>query len=258
MRKINTASEFIKWLRKAAAEPTLYVMGCFGAPLNDKTKARYLSNHKYNRRPERQEMIRKATNGTYGFDCVCLIKGILWGWCGDPDDIYGGADYVVNDVPDLDAEQMMEVCKDLSSDFSDILPGEVVGMPGHIGVYVGDGLCIECTPSWANGVQYTACGNIGPVKGYPTRSWDRHGKLPYITYDTAPKPEPAPGPAPEEVPEHDRRYNSLEDVPGFANATITKMLKKGLLKGRADGSLDLSDDMVRIYYVIDKTGLFGD
>ena len=57
---------------------TLYVMGCFGAPLNKKNKERYTKNHPYNQKPERTAMIMSASNDTFGFDCVCLIKGILW------------------------------------------------------------------------------------------------------------------------------------------------------------------------------------
>ena len=31
--------------------------------------------------------------------------------------------------------------------------GEMVWMDGHVGIYIGDGLAVECTPSWANKVQ---------------------------------------------------------------------------------------------------------
>lgn len=53
-------------------------------------------------------------------------------------------------------------------------------------MYVGDGLVIECTPKWDDGVQYTACLNIGSVSGYNGRKWTRHGKLPYVTYEGKP------------------------------------------------------------------------
>lgn len=65
---------------------TLYVMGCFGAPLTGGNVTRYCSNHTYNKQAARTAMIKAAANQSppvYGFDCVCLIKGILWGWCGD-------------------------------------------------------------------------------------------------------------------------------------------------------------------------------
>ena len=70
---------------------TLYVMGCFGAPMTASNKKRYTQNHSYNRQPARTAMINAASADTFGFDCVCLIKGVLWGWSGDKNAIYGGA-----------------------------------------------------------------------------------------------------------------------------------------------------------------------
>lgn len=167
---------------------TLYVMGCFGAPMTATNKERYKKNHKYNTDPERQAMIDAATADTFGFDCVCLIKGVLWGWCGDKGKTYGGATYKANGVPDIGADSMITKCSDLSTDFSNIEIGEAVWMEGHIGVYVGDGLSVECTPRWSNDVQLTAC-NCSK-SGYNRRNWTKHGKLPYITYEaeTAEKP----------------------------------------------------------------------
>lgn len=52
---------------------------------------------------------------------------------------------------------MITVCKNVSTDFSRIEVGEAVWMEGHIGVYIGDGLAVECTPCWDNKVQITAC-----------------------------------------------------------------------------------------------------
>ena len=72
---------------------TLYVMGCFGAPMTEANKKRYCANHNYNKNPERQKMIKAATSDTFGFDCVCLIKGVLWGWNGNKNKTYGGAIY---------------------------------------------------------------------------------------------------------------------------------------------------------------------
>jgi|GEM_PF-2925887 len=53
-------------------------------------------------------------------------------------------------------------------------------MSGHIGVYIGGGLAVECTPAWDDKVQITACNKT--VYGYHRRNWTKHGKLPYITY----------------------------------------------------------------------------
>jgi len=99
--------------------------------------------------------------------------------------MYGGAKYESNDVPDIDCNDMMKRCSEISTDFSKIEVGEALGMQGHIGVYIGDGLAVECTPSWRNCVQITAVANIGAKNGYNARRWTRHGKLPYVTYEKA-------------------------------------------------------------------------
>lgn len=159
---------------------TLYVMGCFGAPMTAGNKKRYTQNHDYNKQSARTKMINAASADTFGFDCVCLIKGVLWGWNGDKSATYGGAKYKSNNVPDIGADSMIKVCKDVSTDFSKIEVGEAVWMSGHIGVYIGDGLAVECTPKWENKVQVTAC-NCSK-SGYNRRNWTKHGKLPYVTY----------------------------------------------------------------------------
>ena len=169
---------------------TLYVLGCIGAPMTSANRDRYSSNLSYNRQAERLAKIKAATADTFGFDCVCLIKSLLWGWDADTGHVYGGSDYASNDVPDIDANQMIRVCSDVSTNFSNIQIGEAVWMEGHIGVYIGDGLAVECTPRWDDGVQITAVHNIGKKAGYNGRSWTKHGKLPYVTYEAAPAEKP--------------------------------------------------------------------
>ena len=183
------ASEFIEKLQDIVDNyKTLYVMGCFGAPLTGGNVSRYCTNHSYNKQAARTAMIKAAANKNppvYGFDCVCLIKGVLWGWCGDASKTYGGASYASGGVPDIGADTMITKCSGLSTDFSKIVPGEAVWLKGHIGVYIGGGKVIECSPAFKNCVQVTACLNIGAISGLNGRRWTKHGKLPYITYDTA-------------------------------------------------------------------------
>lgn len=184
-----TSTDFIKKLQNIVDHyKTLYVMGCFGAPLTGGNVQRYCTNHDYNKQAARTAMIKAAANQNppvYGFDCVCLIKGVLWGWSGDASKSYGGAGYAVNGVPDIGADTMITKCTGVSTSFGNIVPGEAVWLPGHIGVYIGGGKVIECTPAFKNCVQVTACLNIGAISGLNGRKWTKHGKLPYITYDTA-------------------------------------------------------------------------
>lgn len=181
------ANEFVAKLKDIAENhKTLYVMGCIGAPLTSKYASRYLTNYAYNKQPARTAMIKAATDTnpvTFGFDCVCLVKSVLWGWNGDTEKPYGGATYQANSVPDIDCNVMIERCTDVSSDFRSIQIGELLWMSGHVGVYIGNGLAVECTPIWNNGTQITAVGNIGKKSGYNSRTWTKHGKLPYVEYE---------------------------------------------------------------------------
>lgn len=172
-----------KCIKVAKNYKTLYVMGCFGAPMNEANKKRYCTNHSYNKKSARTAMIQAASSDTFGFDCVNLIKGILWGWIGNKNATYGGAKYASNGVPDTNADGMIKLCNDVSTDFSKIEIGEAVWLKGHIGVYIGNGLAVECTPAWDNCVQITAC-NCNK-NGYNRRNWTKHGKLPYISYEKA-------------------------------------------------------------------------
>lgn len=175
-----------KAIEIAKSYKTLYVMGCFGAPLTGSNVNRYCTNHSYNRAADRTAMIKAAANQNppvYGFDCVCLIKGILWGWSGDASKTYGGAQYATGGVPDIGADTMITRCEGVStSGWANMAVGEAVWMSGHIGIYIGDGLAVECSPKWENKVQITAVGNIGSKAGYNTRTWTKHGKLPYVDY----------------------------------------------------------------------------
>lgn len=178
------SSEFVNIAKDIANNyKTIYILGAFGAPMNDNNKKRYTNNYSYNEQQSRKSKILNASSDTFGFDCVCLIKGILWGWNGNKNMTYGGATYCSNGVPDVNADQMMNYCTNISSDFSNIKIGEVVHMSGHIGIYIGDGLVVECTPIWKDGVQITAVGNISKKNGYNTRYWEKHGMLSFIDYN---------------------------------------------------------------------------
>lgn len=164
---------------------TMYVMGCFGWPMNDYNKQRAMREYAYNR--NRADKINAAAADTFGFDCVNLIKALLWGWRGDEKAEYGGVTYKWGGVPDIDEGTMFSLCTERSTDFSHIEVGEAVWMQGHIGIYVGDGLVVECTPAWEDGVQITACNR--DKAGYHRRNWTKHGKLPYVQYEAKDEPE---------------------------------------------------------------------
>ena len=165
---------------------TAYMLGPWGWPANDKMITRATTNG--GNAKTNQQWLAKA-NAIKGrgfiFDCVGLIKGILWGWSGDLSRTYGGAGYACNGVPDYDAKKMIDCCQEVSTDFTTIVPAEAVWLDGHIGVYVGEGKVVEATPKWLGGVQRSTCSNVS-AKLIPgtagTRRWTKHGKLPWVDY----------------------------------------------------------------------------
>ena len=167
---------------------TLYVMGCFGAPMTEANKQRYINHHEYNQRPGPKAAILAASADTFGFDCVCLIKSILWLWRGDKNAVYGGATYASNGVPDIGADTIITKCTGVKTAFNaaDMVPGELLWKSGHVGIYIGNGQAVECTPAWANCVQITDVANICSTGDRPSRTWTKHGRLPYVAYDTMP------------------------------------------------------------------------
>ena len=190
MAKIETAVQLAAKCKDIAQNyKSLYVLGAFGWPMTAEKKARAMREQAFNSKAERKAKLNAVTSDTFGFDCVNLIKALLWGWSGDKAKTYGGAAYGSNGVPDIDADQMIKVCSNVSADFSTIQVGEVVWLKGHIGVYIGNGLAVECTHRWKDGVQITAVHNIGTKAGYNGRTWTKHGKLPYVTYAVVPQKE---------------------------------------------------------------------
>lgn len=207
---------------------TLYVMGCFGAPLNEKNKKRYTTNHSYNMNFNRKCKILEKDENCFGFDCVNLIKGVIWGWNGDKTKTYGGAVYKSNGCPDISADQMIHECIEISTNFNDIIPGAAVWMHGHIGVYIGKNTVIECTPIWEDGVQKTALNQ---------RKWLKWGKLPYIKYV-------------EKVEKEDPNNGKSEEYPPeWAKTAIDFFASKGYLKGDGKGNYGMSDDMIRLIVI---------
>lgn len=181
-----TAKELVeKAIDIAKNYNTVYMWGVFGAPVTESVIAGKTAQYPSWYTAAKQTAFRKLIGkGYFGFDCVCLIKAILWGWTGDSSKSYGGASYASNGVPDIGADAMIGKCSNVSTTGWDSMEiGEALWCTGHIGLYIGDGLAVECTPAWQNKVQITAVKNIGTKDGYNARKWTKHGKLPYVTYD---------------------------------------------------------------------------
>lgn len=238
--KIMTSEKFVKKIKDVADNyKTVYANGMFGQPITKSAveqKAKQLPKW-YGKNNNKENILSLVGKGYFGFDCVCLIKGVLWGWNGDASKTYGGAVYESNGVPDISENEMIRRCNGVSTNFGNIVAGEVVWNDGHIGVYVGDGKVVECTPRWENGVQYTNLANLG-YNGGNSRFWTKHGKLPYIDYTAETKPTE------QEKKEKTKTVNidllvlrKGENRGNEQIKTLQRLLKQlGYYKGSIDGS----------------------
>lgn len=145
--KIN---DFVGRCIELEAKPTLYKLGTF----MNKYDGKYLLS-----------------------DCSGLIKGILWGY---PEN----GKYNSNGVPDINADTMIKNCSEVGTNFYHLPFGAVVHMPAHIGVHIGNGVCIESSPRWENGIQKTFINGSGykNTQGLHSRTWSKWGLFKYIDY----------------------------------------------------------------------------
>lgn len=150
--------DFINGLFKAYNSPNSYLKGCLGS----------------------------YYNGIWYFDSASLVKAILWGWNGDVLQKYGGAKYKARGISNLCANSLIKKCLKLTSDFHNIQVGELVWMPSHVGVYIGNGQVIECANEWGKkGILITNISLDGSryFRGEKSPfSWQKHGFLPYVEY----------------------------------------------------------------------------
>lgn len=191
-----TNKEFTENIIKALDIPTLYVMGGIGYKLDAKGKQR-TQNNQWNTTPSRKNYINNASNDTRAFDCVGIIKNILWGGFKTEEDIkkgtYCGAKY--DNKTDFSADGMIKNgAINQTTDFNKQIPtGALLWKSGHVGVYLGktarytkDGKArhtvLECSPSFANKVQITFLQNLNEFYGN-SRKWTKWALLKGVEYD---------------------------------------------------------------------------
>ena len=114
MSKVFTAQQFIdklKWLVNDV--PNVYHSGKGWSTLN--------------------------SSGKWQFDCVLSVKCILWGFKADKKLFRGGTVYKSNGVADFTCNGALDLCSDVSQDFSHLEAGEYLCMKGtkynHSGIY---------------------------------------------------------------------------------------------------------------------------
>ena len=229
-------NEFLERVDKALNSKTLYVSGCFGAPMSEELgptqgKFRYLNNNYVNQQEPNHTWILNATFDTFGFDCVNLIKGCVWEWDGDVTRVYGGAGYKINGLEECNANSILtRYGYDVSSDFSKIVPGEIVWMQDHVGVYVGNGYVVEATSRWEHKVLKSVCLNVMDTADIHRRKWSRHGKLKCLDYGEAKTPvivEPVAKPVESDIVKYKVvKGDNLTKIAAKYNTTVDKIVER--------------------------------
>ena len=172
-----TSKEFVDIAIKISKLNTAYASGTFGQkysePFIRQKRDQYPSSY-----PDSKirSLRNKAAKGDlYLFDCCGLIKGICWNW---PNLVYKS-----NGLLDVnDSGIWNQYCINKSKDFSHIQPGEILHIRGHVGIYIGDGKCIEATARWNECVLESHVMNISDDPNF-SRKWDEHGMLKLLKYN---------------------------------------------------------------------------
>ena len=160
---MKTASGLVAYCRRQLGKP--YWFGTFGntttVELYEKKKQEYPSQY------EAEDFLLQL--GSRAHDCSGLVKGYFWSEAPDAEPVYASGGF-----PDISANGIAEKCgatEDMAA-MPDV-PGLLVFMPGHVGVYVGGGRVIEARGHrW--GVVETALAE---------RPWSRWGRCPGLAYE---------------------------------------------------------------------------
>lgn len=152
-------------------------------------KLKWLVNDVPNVYHSGQNWSKLNSNGKWQFDCVVSVKSILWGFKADKKLARGGTVYKSNGVADFTCNGALDHCTKVSTNFSNLVPGEYLCMKGtkynHTGIYIGNGKVFEDTTGW--GTKKAIISNIDSkgnrsYQGKKNLKWTYHGLLNYIDY----------------------------------------------------------------------------
>ena len=101
----------------------------------------------------------------------------------------------------------------------------------------------------------------GDWKSFPDMphvQWDNQGAWTssMILAGKLPPPMPLWIDKNEDKEKDEVRYNTVQECPEWARDTIQKLVDKGYLNGNGEG-LNLSEDMVRMFVINDRAGVYG-
>lgn len=213
-----------QWLKY----PTRYGWGCWGQPVSDAIltqKARQYPDH-YNR--ARRTELLKLVGKAHLIDCVGLIKNYYWGM------VPGGSKINYIAKTDVSADDMYYRAR-IKGSISNMpdLPGLCVQLPGHIGVYIGDGKVIESTRG--------AFGDGVVITKLTDRKWVHWLQCPYIDYI---------------VKEEDELiYKTINDVPTWGRPLVQKLIDRSSLAGEGNGILNLPESTLKTLAILEREGV---
>lgn len=171
-----TNKQLAEFAKKKLGVKSAYMWGDFGRIITNATIAQKAAQYPDRYTATRQSVLKSYVGKNYyGCDCVGLYKWFLW-----TDNDTHAIRY--NSSTDRGTEGMYNVAteKGVIGTLSET-PGLILYMKGHVGVYIGNGECVECTlGSYGDGIVRTK------VNG---RGWTHWLKMPEITYETEPEPQ---------------------------------------------------------------------
>ena len=222
----KTNDGLVAYAKKALADGWRYWYGttgvkCTAALLARKT-AQYPAHYTSNRTTRYN---RDIAEGRYCADCIGLAKGYMW-----RNDETGAQKYKSNGCPDASANGMYNKATE-KGDIASIpeIPGLMLHMDGHAGIYIGGGKVIE-----ARGFNY------GVVETQLSkRAWKHWYKMPGCTYEAAEETQADSAEQTETNPYTEPAYN----------------LRKG---SRGTGVKWLQWHLLRLGYDLGADGIDGD
>ena len=141
------ANDICRKAREIASKKTTYVKKCPGLALTQANKLRYTGLDPFNTRNSKK--IFAVSDDTLGYDEFTFFSE-------------------VTGIKSDDLKNVIANCTDISKDFSNILPGEIVFGNDRFGIFVG-------------GHDVVAVNNLG-VGMTIIEGWASHGKLPGVDY----------------------------------------------------------------------------
>lgn len=160
---MKTNTELVEYAREQLGKPYWY--GTFGNKATKDLLERKTAQYPQHYQRERMEKYNQQL-GFRVHDCVGLIKGCLWSENTNSVPVY-------NASQDVSANSMLKKCKQRGRIHTmPEIPGVLVFMPGHVGIYCGDGKVVE-----ARGFHY----GVVETK-LNERPWENWGKCPWIKY----------------------------------------------------------------------------